>query len=77
MANDLAGAAERLAPRCARARMIVRAAGASAAMVSGSGPTVFGWFSDRPAARRAVAAAAGAGFAGAVADAPATRPRAH
>jgi 4-diphosphocytidyl-2-C-methyl-D-erythritol kinase len=44
--NDLAGAAERLEPRCRTLREGMLAAGALAASVTGSGSAVFGLFAD-------------------------------
>ena len=51
--NDLAPAAERLCPTVAELRHELLRAGARAACVTGSGPTVFGLFEDRPAAHAA------------------------
>jgi 4-diphosphocytidyl-2-C-methyl-D-erythritol kinase len=55
--NDLEAAARSLAPSVAAALDAARAAGAAQAMVSGSGPTVFGLFPgpDGPAHARAAA----------------------
>jgi 4-diphosphocytidyl-2-C-methyl-D-erythritol kinase len=55
--NDLEAAARSLAPSIDAALATVRAAGADHAMVSGSGPTVFGLFlgADGPARARAAA----------------------
>jgi 4-diphosphocytidyl-2-C-methyl-D-erythritol kinase len=53
--NDLQDAARRLCPGIDPVLEAVRAAGASVAMVSGSGPTVFGLFDDIAAARAAAA----------------------
>jgi 4-diphosphocytidyl-2-C-methyl-D-erythritol kinase len=53
--NDLEPAARSLCPWIDGALDDVRAAGAERAMVSGSGPTVFGLFSDAAAAGAAVA----------------------
>jgi 4-diphosphocytidyl-2-C-methyl-D-erythritol kinase len=53
VANDLEPAAIELCPGIAGALASVRAAGALAAAVSGSGPTVFGVFSDRASAEAA------------------------
>jgi 4-diphosphocytidyl-2-C-methyl-D-erythritol kinase len=58
--NDLAAAARSLCPAIDPVLDAVRAAGAAAAMVSGSGPTVFGVFDDLDAARAAAAAVPGA-----------------
>jgi 4-diphosphocytidyl-2-C-methyl-D-erythritol kinase len=58
LANDLAGPAERLCPAIAPLRERLRALGARAVGVSGSGPTVFGIFSDPAEAARARARAA-------------------
>ncbi|HSC04940.1 MAG TPA: hypothetical protein VLC49_16535 [Solirubrobacteraceae bacterium] len=55
--NDLEPAALSLRPEIGRALKAVRAAGAEHAMVSGSGPTVFGLFSGRGARERAADAA--------------------
>ena len=55
--NDLAPAAVSLCPGCADALAAVRAAGAEHALVSGSGPTVFGIWWGESAAERASAAA--------------------
>ena len=52
--NDLQDAARALCPAIDRVLADVRATGARTAMVSGSGPTVFGLFDD-PAAARAAA----------------------
>jgi 4-diphosphocytidyl-2-C-methyl-D-erythritol kinase len=54
--NDLEPAALRLRPELAATLAMVRSAGALAAAVSGSGPTVFGIF-ESPADARAAAAA--------------------
>ncbi|HET6869099.1 MAG TPA: hypothetical protein VFH80_24525 [Solirubrobacteraceae bacterium] len=56
--NDLEAAALSLHPEIGRALEAVRNAGADHAMVSGSGPTVFGLFSGPDAETRAVDAAA-------------------
>jgi 4-diphosphocytidyl-2-C-methyl-D-erythritol kinase len=53
--NDLQDAARSLCPEIDPALDAVRAAGASVAMVSGSGPTVFGLFETPDAARAAAA----------------------
>jgi 4-diphosphocytidyl-2-C-methyl-D-erythritol kinase len=53
VANDLEPAAIELCPGIADALASVRAAGALAAAVSGSGPTVFGLFGDRASAEAA------------------------
>jgi 4-diphosphocytidyl-2-C-methyl-D-erythritol kinase len=58
LANDLAGPAERLCPAIAPLRERLRALGARAVGLSGSGPTVFGIFSDAAAAGRALASGA-------------------
>lgn len=60
LVNDLEPAAESLRPELAARRSALLAAGALAARVTGSGPTVFGVFADRPAAERAAAALPGA-----------------
>ena len=65
VANDLEPAAIELCPGIADALASVRAAGALAAAVSGSGPTVFGLFADRASAE-----AAGALIPGSIATAP-------
>jgi 4-diphosphocytidyl-2-C-methyl-D-erythritol kinase len=57
--NDLEPAALSLRPEIGRALEAVLAAGAAHAMVSGSGPTVFGVWWGADAAARAVAAVAG------------------
>jgi 4-diphosphocytidyl-2-C-methyl-D-erythritol kinase len=51
--NDLEAAATRLCPPIARLRARLRDAGALAVGLSGSGPTLYGIFSDRAAAARA------------------------
>ena len=51
--NDLEAAARELCPAIDAALAALRSQGAQAAMVSGSGPTVFGLFSSLDAARRA------------------------
>jgi len=56
--NDLEPAARALCPAIGAALEAARAAGADHAMVSGSGPTVFGMFAGPGGARRAEAAAA-------------------
>jgi 4-diphosphocytidyl-2-C-methyl-D-erythritol kinase len=58
LANDLAPAAEALCPAIAGLRERLRAAGARAVALSGSGPTLFGLFADEGQARRALARAA-------------------
>jgi 4-diphosphocytidyl-2-C-methyl-D-erythritol kinase len=58
LGNDLEPAAERLCPAIAPLRERLRALGARAVGLSGSGPTLFGWFPDAAAAARALAAAA-------------------
>ncbi len=50
LANDLEAAAVRLCPPVARLRARLRAAGARAVGLSGSGPTLFGVFEDPAAA---------------------------
>ena len=57
--NDLQYAARSLCPPIDAALADVRAAGAHVAMVSGSGPTVFGLFDDIGSARAAAAALSG------------------
>ena len=56
-ANDLEPAAERLCPAIAPLRERLRAQGARAVGLSGSGPTVFGIFPDAAEAARALARA--------------------
>ena len=63
VANDLEPAALELRPDLAGRLAELREAGALAAAVSGSGPTVFGLFPDREAARRAAAAIGGEAIA--------------
>jgi 4-diphosphocytidyl-2-C-methyl-D-erythritol kinase len=58
LANDLAGPADRLCPAIAPLRERLRALGARAVGLSGSGPTVFGIFADAAEAARAQARAA-------------------
>jgi 4-diphosphocytidyl-2-C-methyl-D-erythritol kinase len=58
--NDLQDAARSLCPGIDAALDDVRAAGADVAMVSGSGPTVFGLFADPEQARAAAATLPGA-----------------
>jgi 4-diphosphocytidyl-2-C-methyl-D-erythritol kinase len=58
--NDLQDAARSLCPAIDAALDRVRAAGADVAMVSGSGPTVFGMFATPDAARAAAARVPGA-----------------
>lgn len=53
--NDLEPAALRLCPPLLRLRQRIAGAGALAVGMSGSGPTLFGVFSDEPAARQAAA----------------------
>ncbi len=65
LVNELEPAVLELRPELASTLDAVRAAGALAAAVSGSGPTVFGVFADRPAADRAAA-----GLAGGIAASP-------
>ncbi len=60
LANDLQPAALSLRPELAEPIAALRAAGASGAQVSGSGPTTFGVFADRAAADRAAADIPGA-----------------
>jgi 4-diphosphocytidyl-2-C-methyl-D-erythritol kinase len=57
--NDLEPAARELAPAVEAPLAALRAAGATAAMVSGSGPTVFGLFPTLAAARDAADAVGG------------------
>jgi 4-diphosphocytidyl-2-C-methyl-D-erythritol kinase len=58
--NDLQDAARSLCPGIDRVLEAVRAAGATTAMVAGSGPTVFGVFDDPERARAAAATLPGA-----------------
>jgi 4-diphosphocytidyl-2-C-methyl-D-erythritol kinase len=58
--NDLEPAARSLCPSIGDALAAVRALGAEHAMVSGSGPTVFGVFADLQSAREAAARRPGA-----------------
>jgi 4-diphosphocytidyl-2-C-methyl-D-erythritol kinase len=58
--NDLEAAARSLSPAIDPVLDAVRTAGASVAMVSGSGPTVFGLFDTAGAAREAAAVVPGA-----------------
>jgi 4-diphosphocytidyl-2-C-methyl-D-erythritol kinase len=58
--NDLQPAALALRPELSRALGDLRAAGAAGALVSGSGPTCFGLFTDGAAADRAAASIPGA-----------------
>jgi 4-diphosphocytidyl-2-C-methyl-D-erythritol kinase len=58
LGNDLEPAAERLCPAIAPLRERLRAAGARAVALSGSGPTLFGIFPDAGEAARALAGAA-------------------
>jgi 4-diphosphocytidyl-2-C-methyl-D-erythritol kinase len=62
--NDLEPAALSLRPELASTRSLLLDRGAPAARVSGSGPTVFGVFGDRPAAEAAAAGIDGAIVAG-------------
>jgi 4-diphosphocytidyl-2-C-methyl-D-erythritol kinase len=70
--NDLQAAALSLRPEIERALAAVRAAGAEHAMVSGSGPTVFGLFGGGGASERAAEAAASLAdrYPGAISAAP-------
>jgi 4-diphosphocytidyl-2-C-methyl-D-erythritol kinase len=56
VANDLQPAALSLRPELAQVLGALRDAGALASQVSGSGPTAFGLFANRPGAERAAAA---------------------
>jgi 4-diphosphocytidyl-2-C-methyl-D-erythritol kinase len=69
LVNDLARAAVSLRPRIGRALEALRDAGAEVALVTGSGPTVFGLFAD-VAAADAAAARLGPRFAGAIVAGP-------
>jgi len=75
--NDLEAAARSLAPSVDAALDRVRAAGPDAAMVSGSGPTVFGLFAgeDGPARARAAAAQVPGAVAAEPASADLAEPR--
>ena len=53
--NDLQAAALELEPEAGRALGLLRAAGATAAQLSGSGPAAFGLFEDPAAAAKALA----------------------
>lgn len=70
--NDLQPAAVSLRPEIGRALEAVREAGADHAMVSGSGPTVFGLFTGPDASARARAVAIGLAdrYPGAISAAP-------
>lgn len=72
LVNDLEPAAVSLCPSCGEALAAARAAGAEHAMVSGSGPTVFGVWWGAGAAERATEAATGlrARYPGAVVATP-------
>ena len=67
--NDLQGAALSLMPEIAEALSALEEVGAHRALVTGSGPTAFGLFSDIAAADRA-AAALPPRFAGAIVSSP-------
>lgn len=69
--NDLGDAAVDLAPVVGEHLAALRAAGASPALVCGSGPTAVGWFRDAAAAERAAQALRAGGH-----DALAARPSA-
>jgi len=58
--NDLEPAATELRPELAQALERLRGTGALATQVTGSGPTIFGLFHDRPAAEAAAAELPGA-----------------
>jgi 4-diphosphocytidyl-2-C-methyl-D-erythritol kinase len=60
LANDLQPAALALRPELEEVLAAIRAAGALGALVSGSGPTCFGLFSDRASAQSAAATIDGA-----------------
>jgi 4-diphosphocytidyl-2-C-methyl-D-erythritol kinase len=60
MENDLEAAAASLRPQVTQRLEALRGAGALAALVTGSGPTVFGVFPDRAEAERASEAVPGA-----------------
>ena len=70
--NDLEPAARSLCPAVDAALAAVRAQGAGTALVSGSGPTVFGTFRSAEAAERAAAALTASGHPRAVAAAGVT-----
>jgi 4-diphosphocytidyl-2-C-methyl-D-erythritol kinase len=74
--NDLQDAARALCPAIDPALDAVRAAGARHALVSGSGPTVFGLFGDAAAAEAAASDLRG-GYPRAVAAAPVAAPAAE
>jgi 4-diphosphocytidyl-2-C-methyl-D-erythritol kinase len=69
LVNDLQGAALSLMPEIAEALVALEEAGAGAALVTGSGPTAFGVFTDLAAADRA-AASMPPRFAGSIVSAP-------
>jgi 4-diphosphocytidyl-2-C-methyl-D-erythritol kinase len=58
LSNDLEAVTLALHPELARVKDALRAAGAAGALMSGSGPSIFGLFPDADAARRAAAALA-------------------
>jgi 4-diphosphocytidyl-2-C-methyl-D-erythritol kinase len=69
--NDLEAAARHLCPAIDPALELLRGHGAAPALVSGSGPTVFGLFAGAAAAEAAAAALRAAGHPRAIAAAPA------
>ncbi len=69
LVNDLGRAAQSLRPRIGEALEALREAGAEVALVTGSGPTVFGLFAD-VAAADAAASRLGPRFAGAIVAGP-------
>jgi 4-diphosphocytidyl-2-C-methyl-D-erythritol kinase len=69
LVNDLQGAALSLRPKIAEALVALEEVGAAVALVTGSGPTAFGLFTDIAAADRA-AASLPPRFAGAIVSAP-------
>jgi 4-diphosphocytidyl-2-C-methyl-D-erythritol kinase len=69
LVNDLQGAALSLRPEIAEALVALEEVGAAVALVTGSGPTAFGLFSDLAAADRA-AASLPPRFAGAIVSSP-------
>jgi 4-diphosphocytidyl-2-C-methyl-D-erythritol kinase len=69
--NDLEAAARHLCPAIDRVLALLRDHGAAPALVSGSGPTVFGLTPDAAGAEQAAAAIRAAGHPRAVAAAPA------
>ncbi len=64
LVNDLEEACLQRHPALLEIRGAVVGAGATSAIMSGSGPTIFGVFASRPEARRAASAIRGAGESG-------------